>query len=484
MWVTTAHCTHQNPQQVKVVAADTDFYDSLDIKQRRPKHVHTYLSLQIFNPQYFGDYDMLAFMDVDVFPVRNVDEAFCTTGKFSAVVRETAGSDWRKSGFNSGFYVYRADRRDFKGLVAAFKKHINQESVTLGVQGVLNTYFRKGGFFCLPPAFNCLGIMGPPAASRVQSSKCSFNGEDEIFSLGKGIVHTKLSMLKYARWMPRVIELWAQYLHPDARGRLPTGHPHGSAGGGGGGGSAGGEAVAHQQLDLKEDHIAQSCYDLAVSQKQFRSSSKTGFFASHVQGRLLSSLHGALVKLRATTPSAAALQVVFSGSSGSSLLESLRRDPVFRQPAVSIATVDEPDLGPLLSGGGPKSLVLVLDLSASPKHDMLTSWAQVIGSASSSNIVAVVAVYSAEHRRALQGSGSPVETLESSAAWMSGLGFNPYLAGSVSLLPLGKHCWKSDYEICGVSTEGPQCQSVLLGLQANDIDMIFQVKYNTYARPS
>ena len=172
--------------QIKIVAADTDFYDSIDIKQQRPKHVHTYLSLQIFNRKYFGSYDMLAFMDVDVFPMRSVDEVFCSTGKFAAAVRETAGSDWRKSGFNSGFYVYKSDPKDFEGLLETFKSHISQPSVTLGIQGVLNSYFRTQGFFCLSPAYNCLGISGPPLTPETQSSKCSFSGEDRDLHAQQG----------------------------------------------------------------------------------------------------------------------------------------------------------------------------------------------------------------------------------------------------------------------------------------------------------
>ena len=511
--------------QIKIVAADTDFYDSLDIKQKRPKHVHTYLSLQIFNQKYFGSYDMMAFMDVDVFPLRSVDEVFCSTGKFAAVVRETAGSDWRKSGFNSGFYVYRSDPKDFDGLLATFHSHISQPSVTLGIQGVLNTYFRTEGFFCLSPAYNCLGISGPPLTSKAQSSKCSFSGEDEIFTLNKAIIHTKLSMLKYARWIPRVIELWADYLHPDARGRLPNGHPN----------AASDEAPVGPvtAVELSQYHMAQSCHDLSVPKKQF-SGVKGGFFAKQIQERLLGSLHGALMKLQDTVP--AAMQVVFGGSSN--LLASLRHDPVFRQPGVSLvnllpchggelggvsdigperallkgkasgggggrgqggshplATVvkvrcssgtDEPDLATLTEEIIQRSLVLLLDLDELEHGEALltTAWGRLLKSKSSINVVAVVVIYNAAHRRALQGSGSPIATLQSSANWLSGLGFNPYLAGNVSLLPLGKHCWKPSYEICGALSRETSCESTLLAIKATDIDMIFQVKYNTYLRPS
>lgn len=474
---------------IKIVPADTDFYDNLDIKQLRPKHVHTYLSLQIFNPKYFGEYHVLAFMDVDVFPMRSVDEVFCSNGKFAAVVRESSGSDYRKSGFNSGFYVYRSDPKDFDGLMAAFRHHVSQPAVSLGIQGVLNSYFRAAGsFFCLSPTYNCVGITGPPVTPRVQSTKCSFSKESELFSLSKGIVHAKLSMLKYRKWLPVVTELWAKHLAPDALSRLPPGY-------------LGDYVPAELQPSI------QSCSDLPINAKQFSGPNKE--FAKQVRGRLLQSLRSALAKLEAEGQT----HVVFAGTQ--QFVGNLKAEDVFKDKSVSLSHLplcdaasqrvlmgkpgggkvavtqlrcletESPDSafnGPPLEDGRPKSIILVLELSALPPGFLHSLGAVLKWRA---NIVAVICVYNSAFRKSLAASNSPVATLKSTANWMSGLGFNSNLAGTVSLLPLDKKCWKGDYEVCGPAYSGSQsCESVFISTRATDIDKIFEVRYNTALRPS
>lgn len=189
-------------------------------RQMREKHKHTYNNLYIYSPEFGRRFEAIAFIDVDMFIMRNVDEVFCARGSLVPTRRP----ENRNSDFNSGFYVYRPAAGDWAKVERALDAIVNRKGeLKRGIQGVLNVAFGEaaGKGPCLPVGYNCAGWTGPPYEKFVASTKCGFQHESQLLLQAQPVIHAKLSMPKYSKWLPTVSRMWAEYLPPGGAERVP-----------------------------------------------------------------------------------------------------------------------------------------------------------------------------------------------------------------------------------------------------------------------